>query len=105
MEYEEIQDQKLKDLRTQAIEQQEKQKKQIDAEMQLEDALKVLLSLEAKARLGNVKLVNKPLYLKAAQVILYLYKTGKATGKISDEQLKELLKKLSEKKEISIKRK
>ncbi len=104
-DYNGLREQRMKELKSQLAEQQEKQRKQAEAETQLDDTLKMLLEPEAKARLANVKLVNSQLYLKTAQVILYLYKTGKAAGKINDEQLKELLKKLSEKKEITIKRK
>ena len=101
MEYENIKEQKLKQLKEQA----EQQQKESDAEMQLNEALKMLLEPEAKARLSNVKLVNKELYIKAAQFLLYMVKSGKVKGKIDEQQLKELLKKLSEKREMQIKRK
>ena len=72
---------------------------------QLDTAMRQVLSHEAKTRLGNVKLVNQELYLKAAQAVLYLYQKGQVQGKINEEQLKQLLEKLSAKREIKIKRK
>ena len=105
MEYDEIREQKLEEIKTEMLRQQEKQKKASEAETHLDEALRLALSPEAKARLANIKLVNKNTYLKVAQGILYLYKSGRVKSKITDEQLKELLRKLSEKKEIQIKRK
>ena len=105
MEYNDIREQKLKELKTQLAEQQEKQRKQEDAEIQIDEVMKTVLSTEARTRLANVRLVNKQLYLKTAQLIIYLYRTGKITGKMTEQQLKEILKKLSEKKEVKIKRK
>jgi programmed cell death protein 5 len=67
--------------------------------------MRLVLTPEAKARLGNVKLVNYELYLKAAQTIIYLQKAGQIRGRITEEQLKQLLEKLSAKREITIKRK
>ena len=104
-EYEQLREQKMKELQEKMAEQQERQRKTSEAEMQLEEALKIVLSPEAKTRLANVKLVNRELYLTASQTILYLAKAKKLGGKITDEQLKELLRKLSEKKEVVIKRK
>jgi programmed cell death protein 5 len=78
--------------------------KQEKVEEQLEESLKMVLTQEAKMRLGNVKLVNRELYYKAVQAILYLARSGRITGKIDDVQIKQLLEKLSVKREISIKR-
>ena len=104
-EIEQLREQKMREIQEKYLEQQEKQRKTMEAEMQLNEALKIVLTPEAKTRLGNVKLVNKELYFKAAQTILYLFKAGRISEKIGEGQLKELLKKLSEKKQISIKRK
>lgn len=105
MEYDDIREQKLQEIKAEMLKQQEKQKKAAEAETQLDEALRLALSPGAKERLANVRIVNKNTYLKVAQGILYLYRTGRVRGKISEEQLKEFLKKISEKKEIRIKRK
>jgi DNA-binding TFAR19-related protein (PDSD5 family) len=64
-----------------------------------------ILTKEAFERLSRVRSVNPVL---ANQVDLYLlqtYQTGKVTEPITDENMKEILKLLSEKKDFQIKRK
>lgn len=64
-----------------------------------------ILTKEAYERLSRVRSVNPVL---ANQVDLYLlqtYQTGRVTGPITEEKLKEILQLLSEKKEFNIKRK
>ncbi len=71
---------------------------------QIEETMRIALTPEAKNRLNNIRLVNQELYLKAAQTIIFLYNQGKIRGKIDEMQLKQLLEKFSEKREIKIKR-
>ena len=64
-----------------------------------------ILTKEAFERLARVRIANPQL---AAQTELYLfqiYQTGKIRNQITDEKLKDVLKLLSEKKDINIKRK
>lgn len=77
---------------------------QMKAEQQLNQMLSMLLDSNAKARLSNIKLANKNLYLKAVQTIISLYNMGHLKGRMSDDDLKALLEKLSAKREIKIKR-
>lgn len=105
-EEEEIKKQKMEEMKQQLYEQQRQQQKQLEVEMQLEKLLRKILTPEAKARLGNVRIANKELYNQVVQLVLYLYKNGQVEGKIEEAQLKALLEKLSSgKKEIKIKRK
>jgi len=82
-------------------------KKRIMEEQQkqarIEEILKQALTPEAKTRLGNIKLVNNELYLNAVQAVLYFFKNS--GQKINEEQVKQLLEKLSFKREIKIRRK
>jgi len=103
-DYEQLREQKLKQLRDQATKQQGAREKEFQAEMQIDDALRIILTSEAKTRLSNVKLVNKEMYLKVSRLLLYLYKNGQIQGKITDKQMKEALAKMTEKREIKIKR-
>lgn len=67
--------------------------------------LSQMLSKEAFERLGRVRSVNPQL---AGNVELYLiqaFQSGKIKGKIADEELKEILRSVSEKREFNIKRK
>lgn len=97
-ELDEIRQKKMEELR-------QKQEAEAETEQKLDVLVKRLLTEEARARLSNVKLVNKEIYFKAVQTIIYLFNAGQVKGKVDEAQLKELLKKLAEKKEISIKRK
>ena len=100
-EVDEIRQNKLEELKKR----QEQQRQQEEADARLETAVKQLLEEKAKARLSNVKLVNPEVYFKAVQAIIYLFNAGQVQGKLNEEQLKALLKKLSEKREVHIKRK
>ena len=101
MNEEEARQQKLEALKKRYDERQ----KETELEQQLNQVVRTLLTEEAKARLNNVKLVNKELYMKTVQAIVYLKNAGKISGKLSEEQLKALLETLRNKREISIKRK
>ncbi len=87
------------------IAEQQAQQEADQAQEQLDNVLRFLLGPEAKQRLANVRISNKPLYLKAAQSLLMLYKAGQIGGKVSENELKQLLEKLSEKREPKITRK
>ena len=97
-ELDEIKQKKMQELR-------QKQEAEAETEQKLDALVKSLLTEEARARLSNVKLVNKEVYFKAVQTIIYIFNAGQVQEKIDEVQLKELLKRLTEKKEIKIKRK
>ncbi|MFH1588029.1 MAG: DNA-binding protein [Candidatus Diapherotrites archaeon] len=100
-ELEEAKKKKLEELKQQMQEQQ----KTMEAEQQLDSVLKQLLEPEAKARLSRVRMVNSELYGKTVAALIQFVKMNGMQAKITDEQVKGLLEKLSEKKEITIKRK
>lgn len=105
MNPEEIKEKRINDLREKYSQQSEDQNRRIELENQIDSAMKLVLTEEARTRLYNVRLVNRELYLKAAQSLIYLYKAGQVQEKIGEGELKGLLEKLSAKREISIKRK
>ncbi len=105
MNQEEIKEKRINELREKYSKQYEQQQQQIELENQIDSALKIVLTEEAKSRLANVRLVNRDLYLKTAQSLIFLYKSGKIQEKIGEEELKRLLEQLSAKREITIKRK
>lgn len=100
-----IQEKQLEELKKRVIEQQQAEEENAKAEQQVEGAMRFLLESEAKQRLGNLRIGNKQLYLRTVQTILMLYKSQRITEKISDDELKKILVKLSEKRETKIKRK
>ncbi len=96
----------LETLRQKKLEQMQQQNQQLEIEAKLDEVARKILTPEAKARLGNVKLVNRELYMNAIQTLLYMYQQGQIQGKIDDANLKAILGKLkSGKREISITRK
>lgn len=97
MDYEE-----LKRRKTEAL---EKRQMEEESEARISSMLRGVLTEEARARLGNVRLVNKELYLKAVQAVIYLQRAGQLQEKVGEEELKELLERLRSKREITIKRK
>lgn len=64
-----------------------------------------LLTKEAFERLGRVRSVNPQLASQAELYLLQAQQAGQLRGTVDDEQLKEILKALSEKKDFNIKRK
>lgn len=76
-----------------------------EAQLRIDALLRSVLEEDAKSRLANVKLVNRELYYKAVQAIVYLYNSGRASGRLSDGELRGLLSKLSVKREVTIRRK
>ena len=96
----------LEIIKQKKLEQMQQQNQQLEIEAKLDEVARKILTPEAKARLGNVKLVNRELYMNAIQTLLYMYQQGQIQGKIDEANLKALLVKLkSGKREISITRK
>lgn len=79
------------------------QMKQIE-EMK-KSVLTKVLTKEAYERLSRVRSVNPMLANQVDLYILQAYQSGRMTGPITDEKLKEILNLLSEKKDFNIKRK
>lgn len=82
-----------------AQKQQEDQLRQV--EMQRQMILKTILSDEARERLARIKLA-KPDYATTLETqLIQLAQTRRISGKITDDQLKQLLKQLTESKRES----
>jgi programmed cell death protein 5 len=82
-----------------AQKQQEEQLRQV--EMQRQMILKTILSDEARERLARIKLA-KPDYATTLETqLIQLVQTRRISGKITDDQLKQLLKQLTESKRES----
>ncbi len=78
-------------------------------EQQMEDALKQIklhvLDAKARERLNNLKLVKPELAMQLELYLAQLYQSGQIKGKITDEQMVSILKKISTTRDIKIKRK
>jgi len=109
-ELEEIKKRRLMELQKEQegqFQQQSQEQQQVQAQIeQLEVMIKQFLSKEALQRYGNLKAAHQE---KAVQLLVVLgqaIQQGQIKEKITDEQLKNILKKLQpEKKEFKIKRK
>ena len=89
--------------RAQAERDQEAQKQQLD--LQKRSVLMEVLTPEARSRLANVKLARPEYALQIENLIIQLAQTGQIRQKITDEQLKQILRKISAKrKDITIRR-
>ncbi len=75
---------------------------------QVEATLKVIsmqiLEPKARERLSNLKVVKPDLAMQLEAYLAQLHQAGQIRGRISEEQLVLILKKISEKREIRIKR-
>lgn len=76
---------------------------------QIESTLKVIsmqiLEPKARERLANLKVVKPDLALQLEAYLAQLYQAGQLRGRITEEQLVAILKKITEKREIRIRRK
>ncbi|MEE9322989.1 MAG: DNA-binding protein [Candidatus Aenigmarchaeota archaeon] len=64
-----------------------------------------ILSKEAFERLGRVRFANPELAAQAELYLIQIHQSGKLKENVTDEQMKEILKLLSEKKDFRIKKK
>lgn len=80
---------------------------QEQAQMQqaLSGIMSRILDKKGKERLSNLKLVKPELAMQLEVYLAQLYQAGQVRGVITDDQLVMILKKISEKRDIQIKRK
>lgn len=88
----------------QVMQEEMERQKQADAQIQL--ILKQILEPDAKERLNTIKLTRPEFARAVEQQLVLLAQSGRLKQKITDAQLKELLKQLlPAKKDFNIKRK
>jgi len=104
-ELEELRRRKTLELQRRLAQEQERIQMQQQIEMQKEAVLRQILAPEARQRLNNLKMV-KPEYAEQLELqLIQLAQTGKVNIPITDEQLKEILKRLqSRRRDITIRR-
>jgi programmed cell death protein 5 len=66
------------------------------------EVLQKILTKEARERLGRVRVVKPELVAQIELYLLQLYQAGRIKTQITDEQLKEMLKRLASGKEFRI---
>ncbi|MDR0900405.1 MAG: DNA-binding protein [Methanobrevibacter sp.] len=103
---EELQRQAAAGNQQQAQQQMQQQQMQQEMEAQKKQIMMQILTPEARSRLANLRL-TKPEFVDQIEIqLIQLAQTGRVQNKITEEQLKTLLKQLSgQKREINITRK
>ncbi len=108
VDIEEIRRRKLLELYQKLKEKQEEEKakeEQIKAQIeQMEEIVKSYLTKEARERLNNLRIAHPEKYLQALQILYYNIVTGRLNRKLTDEDLKKILRAMfsREKKETKI---
>ncbi len=108
---EEIRRRRMQELQQQAVQQAQQQPQDLQAQEQMRRELEAqkrqlllqILTPEARSRLANLRL-TKPEFVDQIELqLIQLAQMGRIKSKITDEQLKELLRKLSgQKRDINI---
>lgn len=106
----EIKEQKKEELKEELGEKEEKsrgrEKLQKKREALKKQTLKKAMTKDARERLGRIRAANEEKAKKIESLVVKLWKSNQIQGKITDEKLKKILKKISSgNKEINIKRK
>ena len=101
-----IRKKKLRELQEQALSQEElQQEQQQEFDEQKKQALRAILTDDARERLGRIRAARPELAENLENQLIMLAQSGRLRNKINDEQLRELLAKLLPKKrDITIRR-
>jgi programmed cell death protein 5 len=101
-----IRKKKLRQLQEQALSQEEfQEEQQQESDEQKKQALRTILTDDARERLGRIKAARPELAENLENQLIMLAQSGRLKNKINDEQLRELLSKLLPKKrDITIRR-
>ncbi|MDR3222491.1 MAG: DNA-binding protein [Methanobrevibacter sp.] len=102
----ELRQKRMAELQQQAIANENQQKMQQELEMQKKQTMIQILTPEARDRLGSLRL-TKPDFVNQIELqLIQIAQSGNLRSKITDDQLKDLLKRVSgTKREINIRRK
>lgn len=94
VELQRLKQQRLLELQRRVAEEEAK----VKAEMEKQAALRMILTPEARQRLTNIKMVRPEFAEKLELQLIQLAQTGRINLPITDEQLKEILRRIFEKK-------
>ncbi len=98
---EELRKKRVSQLQQDQVEQQQREEQQRQVEHQRQMVLKGILTDEARERLGRIKLA-KPEYANSLEnQLIQLAASRRLSGKINDEQLKQLLQQMTKSKRES----
>jgi programmed cell death protein 5 len=101
----EVKRRKLLELQQRLQEERIREEERRQLELQKRSILMTILTPEARGRLANIKIARPDFGAQIENLLIQLAQTGKIQQKITDEQLKNILAKISGKKrEIKIRR-
>jgi len=89
-----IRQRRMAELQAQRTQQEQTNEAQVDAEAQKQALMRKILTLEARQRLQNVKLVRPDFAAQIEIQLLQLAQSGRISLPITDELLKRLLKQI-----------
>ena len=102
-ELEEIRQRKLMQLRQQLAEAQREEEVERQIVAQREAVLRRILTPDARSRLTNLKMVKSQFATQIENQLIQLAQTGRINSPLTDNQLKEILKKMqSQRRETKI---
>lgn len=100
---EELKKKKLKQLQEQSQESGNMENQEEEMKKQLKAMASKILTEEARSRLGNVRVAKPDLASQIELQLVQLYRAGQIQDKITDDQLKQMLKALQSNKDYDIK--
>ncbi|MCW4042805.1 MAG: DNA-binding protein [Candidatus Bathyarchaeota archaeon] len=104
-ELERIRQKKLAELQDSMVNEQKGERAQDRLEAQKQALLRAILTTEARQRLTNIRMVRPEFAEQLELQLIQLAQTGRLKIPLSDDQLKETLRRLqSQKKDITIRR-
>ncbi|MEM0329735.1 MAG: DNA-binding protein [Nitrososphaerota archaeon] len=95
---------KLKAARMAELQRKMAEEERIRREAERQAAMRVILTSEARQRLANLRLVKPELVAQLEEQLIQLANSGRVPLPITDEVLKEILARITSKREIRIRR-
>jgi programmed cell death protein 5 len=89
-----IRQRKLAAMREQAAQEQVQEEQMAEAQAQKEAILRQILTPEARSRLTNIRMVKPQFAEQLEMQLIQLAGSGRLRGRVTDEQLKNLLQQL-----------
>lgn len=105
MDLEELKKQRLQELQNELLQKQFEEQTKVEEQIeQLESLVKQYMTPEAISRYGTLKSAHQEKAFQSFVILAQLIQQGKIKEKITDEQYKSLLSRMTEKKEFRIKK-
>jgi len=104
-ELEALRQRRMQELQEQAAQQQAQEQQRQQVEMQLQNAMRQILTPEARDRLNNIILANPQMGQQIEMQLVQLAQSGRIPVPVTDEMLRNILGQITPKKrEITIER-